>query len=433
MARRFGMWIVVCTAVLLPVASVARTGREEPSCNADEIHWTITGLRSVTFDWRGTATGIRYGLTIGYGFAATGKPPSPLPFSSPGPFREVSLTSLNSGTLYHYSIGSCHDHTFRTPPPPGSSDFTIDAEGDIGASNDYKGVLPDQRLIAAHLPAFVLVLGDLTYGNSNGQAAVDQHFNDVMAWSQDGAYMPAWGNHEWDTPRYDDLRNYKGRFQLPHAHMSPGAPNSGCCGKDWYWFDYGNVRFIAYPEPYTSRTWVDWYEETKALMDQAQANPDITFIVTFGHRAPYTSGHHHSALQLRHYINILGSHHRKYVFNLNGHSHDYERSDSEDGVTSITAGTGGSELEERPTACLFRICPKPSWSAFRAMHFGVLRLRFTSTEIQGSFICGPAGGGKNDIHCTPGSLVDNFTIRARHQTTGRTQLECPRADQFRVG
>jgi hypothetical protein len=41
----------------------------------------------------------------------------------------------------------------------------------------------------------------------------------------------------------------------------------------------------------------------------------------------------------------------------------------------------------------------------------VLQLYFTATEIQGSYICGPAGGGKNDITCTPGNVVDRFTIR----------------------
>ena len=65
--------------------------------------------------------------------------------------------------------------------------------------------------------------------------------------------MPAWGNHEWDIPATDDLRNYKGRFDLPNPQTSPGSPAVSCCGEDWYWFDYGNVRFIAYPEPWIGR------------------------------------------------------------------------------------------------------------------------------------------------------------------------------------
>jgi Iron/zinc purple acid phosphatase-like protein C/Calcineurin-like phosphoesterase len=409
-----GKRIVACTVILLwPVMGLASAQQGGSDCQADEIHWTITGSRSITLDWRGTATSVRYGLTSAFGSVAKGEPPHPMPFSSAGPFREANLAGLKANALYHYSIGSCPAHTFRTPPFPGSSGFYVDAEGDIGDSIHYKGVLPDQRLIAEQAPAFVLAVGDLTAGD-NGQAAVDRHFNDVMGWSQDAAYMPAWGNEDWDHPKSDDLRKFKGQFAFPHPQTSPGAPRSGCCGKDWSWFDYGNTRFIAYPEPYTSQTWADWYAKAATLMDKAEADPNITFIVTFGHRPPYTSGYHHSALQLRNYVNILGSHHSKYVLNLNGHSHDYERSKAEDGVVSITVGTGGSELEERPTACLFRVCPRPSWSAFRAMHFGVLRLHITSTKIQGYFVCGPAGGGKNDIHCAPGSIVDHFTIRADH-------------------
>ena len=64
----------------------------------------------------------------------------------------------------------------------------------------------------------MLVVGDLTYAHPCGQAAVDQHFNDVMAGATSAAYMPAWGNHEWETPTEDDLRNYKGRFALPNPH-----------------------------------------------------------------------------------------------------------------------------------------------------------------------------------------------------------------------
>jgi hypothetical protein len=53
-------------------------------------------------------------------------------------------------------------------------------------------VIPDQKLVASKLPALVLVVGDLSYGNPNGQTAVDQHFDGMMAWSQNTAYMPAW-------------------------------------------------------------------------------------------------------------------------------------------------------------------------------------------------------------------------------------------------
>ena len=382
-----------------------------PAHAADEIHWTLVGPTTVTFDWRGSETTIRYGLTPAYGLTASSVAPSPLPFSSAGPFQEARLSGLQPNALYHYSIGGGPDHTFRTPPPRGSAGFTVCVEGDIGDAGSYPAVAGVQSLIAGTAPAFVLMVGDLTYGNAHGQAAVDAHFNDMMAWSRDVAYMPAWGNHEWDSPASDDLRNYKGRFELPNPQTSPGAPAGGCCGEDWSWFDYGNTRFIAYPEPYTGASWTDWKTKVGSLMDQAQADPTIKFIVTYGHRPAFSSGHHPGDSGLQSIMAALGDAHSKYVLNLNGHSHDYERSHPQHGVTHVTAGTGGASLEEDGT-CLWLACAQPAWSAFRAMHLGATVLRFTDTAIQAQFLCGPGGGGTTDVSCASGSVVDAFTLSA---------------------
>ncbi len=60
----------------------------------DEIHWTFVGQTAVTFDWRGFDATIRYGQSTSYGQTATGVTPSPIPYSSPGPFWEARLTGL---------------------------------------------------------------------------------------------------------------------------------------------------------------------------------------------------------------------------------------------------------------------------------------------------------------------------------------------------
>lgn len=378
--------------------------------SVDGIHWTITGPTSVAFDWRGTESAIHYGTTTAHDQTVTASTPSPVPFSSTGPYWEASLSGLQPNTVYHYAIGSGPDHTFRTPPPRGSSGFIVASEGDVGDAIAYSRMPAVQSLIAAAIPAFVLMVGDLTYGNPNGQAVVDGHFNDVMVWSQDAAYMPVWGNHEWDTPAADDLRNYKGRFELPNPQTSPNAPLAGCCGEDWSWFDYGNVRFIAYPEPYASATWADWYPRAGVLMDEAQADPAIRFIVTFGHRPAYSSGSHAGETLLMGYLDALGDSHSKYVLNVNGHSHNYERSHPQHGVVHLTVGTGGS-LAQSGT-CLWLTCTQPAWSAFRAMRLGPVVLTFTDTAIEGQFLCGPVGNGTNDVDCTYGSVVDYFAIGA---------------------
>jgi hypothetical protein len=395
--------------LLLLIAVVATSS---PAFAEDEIHWTMTGPGSVTVDWRGASSTLSYGLTTAYGQTATASTPSPLPFSSPGPFWEARITGLTPGAVYHYSIAGGPDHVFHPLLPAGST-FTVYVEGDVGDTSSYSRVGPVQSLIAAGAPSFVLVVGDLTYANPNGQATADNHFNNVMKWSLDAAYMPAWGNHEWDVDTDDDFRNYKGRFDLPNPQTSPGAPSAGCCGEDWYWFDCGNVRFIAYPEPF-SGAWSDWNTNAIALMDAAQANPAIRFIVTFGHRPAYSSGSHPGSPTLVGYLDALGASHSKYILNLNGHSHDYERTYPQSGVTHVTVGIGGSALEESDGSCLWGGgCPAPAYSAFRAFHHGVLRLTFTPTGILGEAICGPpgdTGSNKNDITCSPGNIFDSFSF-----------------------
>jgi len=380
---------------------------------ADEIHWTMISPTAVTFDWRGAGTTLRYGLTTTYGLTATGVTPSIVPVSSAGPFREARVMGLQSGKVYHYSLDGGPDHTFHALPVAGAS-FTVYVEGDIGSSV-YPSMAGTQSVIASGTPTFVLGLGDYAYSDDKGIGAVDQHFNDVMVWSLDAAYMPIWGNHDW-TDLTEDLREYKGRFDFPNPQTSPGSPAVSCCGEDWYWFDAGNVRFIAYPEPYTG-AWAAWMTAATTLMDQAEASTSIHFIVTFGHRAAYSTGHHPGLAQIRSILDTLGVHHSKYVLNLNGLSHDYERTTPQFGVTHITAGIGGATLEMETGTCPWLGgCPPPSWSAYRAFHHGGLRLDFTPSSIHGQLFCGPASA-HDDMTCTSGGVMDAFTITSQGVTS----------------
>jgi PKD repeat protein len=387
--------------------SMMVTVRPDPlAVPADEVHWTFMGQTSVALDWRGSDNLVRYGTTPDYGQTATGVTPTPLPWSSPGPFWEVTLTGLQEDTIYHYSIGGSPDHTFHTPPPRGSTrGFSIFAHGDIGDAVKYPRGAPINAKVAASRPDFVLMLGDLTYGYPNGQLSVDRHFNDVMGWSWDAAYMPIWGNHEWGNA-VDDLRNYKGRFALPNPQTSPNAPV--CCSEDWYWFDYGNVRFIAYPESYPT-AWSVWRTQAATLMNQAQADPAIRFIVTFGHKPAYSSGYHAADPPFTSYLDAMGDTYSKYVLNLNAHSHNYERSYPQHGVVHVTSGTGGAPLEKVSGTCIWAGgCPPPSWSAFRAMHHVTLQLTFNANTIAGEVLCGPAEPG--DEPCVSGTVLDTFLI-----------------------
>ncbi|MDX6211624.1 MAG: hypothetical protein QOF82_711, partial [Frankiales bacterium] len=366
----------------------------------DEVHYTYASPTSVAFDWHGGPSTIRYGTTSAYGSTATAVAPNPTPYSSAGPFWEAMITGLTPGATYHYSIGGSADSVFTTAP---TGPFRFDAEGDIGDSVTYPAVGTTQAQISADAPNFVLAIGDLTYGEAHGQAAVDQHFNDVLGWSRTAAYMPAWGNHEWDTSN-DDLRNYKGRFFVPNQQASPGAPSLGCCGEDWGWFDAGGVRFISYPEPYTTTSWTDWAAKADAIVAAAQADSSIQYVVTFGHRPAYSTGNHTGDPRLAGLINTLGDKYSKYVLNINGHSHDYERFVPIHGVTNITAGGGGATLEPPWTS----MDPK---TAYRAMHLAHLRVDVTASAMTIAAVCGPATS-KDDMSCTQGSVIDTVTIQA---------------------
>lgn len=389
-----------CTATL--VLSVQAGPAVADVVPVDEVHYTFLGPTSVMLDWRGTAQDVQYGLTTSYDQASTGVAPQWTPISSAGPFWQAQITGLSPGTTYHYSIGGGPDYTFHTPPAPGQA-FRFDAIGDIGDTTHFSHLADTFSAIAADQPSFVLMDGDLTYANAANatQAVVDQHFNDVMAFSTFAAYMPAWGNHEWESPTVDDLRNYKGRLMMPNAQAAPGAPDISCCGDDWGWFDAGGVRFISYPEPYTSATWPDWQAKVSTIMADAQSDPSINYIVTFGHRPAYSTGYHPGDAALAAILDGLGATYSKYVLNINGHSHDYERFQPISGVTHITVGTPSSE--ETP------------WSgtdprtAFRAYHLGHLRVDVDSTGMLIQEICDDAAS-KDDTTCAPGSVMDQYSI-----------------------
>jgi len=377
-----------------------------------EVHFTYTGPRAVTFDWRGHSAALRFWTKDEPPRTATGHAPTPVPTSSPGPFQEAVLDDLKPGAAYFYEIANdarAEPAAFRAPPA-GPTRFVFAAVGDMGAADvepDAAGVNADLRIAD---PSFVLMLGDLSYADLKSPAAVDRHFDDVMTWSRRAAYMPIWGNHEWEAAPRDDLRNYKGRFALPHAAASPGAPAAGCCGEDWYWFDFGGVRFIVYPEPYSATTWPDWAHRVEPLFAEAQADAAINFIVTAGHRPAYSSGHHGGEPQLRAILDELGKRFGKYVLNLNGHSHVYERTKPQAHVVHVTSGIGGGQLEHGNTPCLWDNCTPPPFSAYRTIHHGFVKVSASPDELHVEAVCGPASPGNDEVHCVDGEILDDVVI-----------------------
>jgi hypothetical protein len=386
-----------------------------PAEDESEVHFSFTGPTSVTFNWHGTGRSVRIWSRSSPPREIEAHEPSPTPFSGPGPWKEASVTGLEPGVEYGYEIGRPRFPVpafFRAPAPRGTAGFSFVAVAGLGASVDFPEVAPLHRLIALEDPAFVLGLGDLTYADIRSQSSVDRHFDDVTAWSRKAAYMPIWGEHEWQSQNRDDLRNYKGRFALPHAQTSPGAPRPGCCGEDWYWFDYGNTRFISYPEPYTDATWDDWAAKAGPLFDEAERDPGITFTVTMGHRPSFSSAREGGDPRLRRLLDGFGVRSRKYVLDLSGHAGAYERTKPITHVVHIVTGPGGGELDHADTPCSWQDCTPPDFTARRAIRHAFLRVAVRPSSIKIEAFCGIATPGRDDIHCADGDIFDQVSIDA---------------------
>jgi hypothetical protein len=394
-------------------------------CAIDEGHWSIIGPTAVTFDWRGSDTTIYYGTSSGdLSNSMVASAASPTPTDSAGSYWEAKLTGLQTNTLYYYKIGSSGTvHTFRTPLLPGSAGnggFTMAACSDLqGSTSRNPDTNATNNQIAAVNPAFVLVVGDLTGYDEQVIGMVHQRFASMMVWSQDAAYMPIWGNHDWKSVA--GMEYIKGRVDFPNPQTYPGSPSPG---EDWCWFDYGNTRFIAYPEPF-SGDWFSWYNPTsntgpaKTLMDQAQADPNITFIVTYGHRPGYSTGTHSGDPDVKSILDGLADSHSKFVMNISGHTHTIERSipAMTHGVVHLTDCTVASSMSGYQAT--------ESWEAFRAKHFGFYKLVFNKTSIEGSYILGtaaPAGYGE-DVSGALGSVLSGTTF-----TIGTIDANAPAPD-----
>jgi hypothetical protein len=413
-------WFIFCVCVCI----FGGTVNSAVADTADQIHFTVISNTAMTFDWIGTADHIYYGTdpaNLVNSVVAVHPPFLPViadPWTSnAGPYWEAKLTGLQQNTIYSYKIGdSGQVKTFLTPPPRGVSGFRTCSVSDLHNNSTECLAMFDQ--IVGLNPDFVITTGDTTGGDSGGQSYVDTRFHTAMAWSQEAAWMPIWGNHDWqDNPSNDDLRTLKGRFDIANPQTAYGSPTPGCCDEDWGWFDYGNVRFISCPERYNSSyTWQNWETAAKPIFAAAQNDPNIKFIVTLVHQSPWTStvSRYPGSSTQQAIWNRMRASYSKYVLDLSGHNHNYERYQLSNGLTTIINSTCGAYYRAwaSPT--------KPTNCAYRAIHYGILVLDFSANAIQGQYICsvntsrtGTDYDVEEDVCGTPnqvGMVIDSFTI-----------------------
>lgn len=405
-------------SVLLHAFALSTT---EPN---DEIHSSLGDSSSqMWLYWHGPDDVVQYGLDSSYGQTATASRPT-IVAKDLGGLWQVRLTNLAPDTMYHYQIGANGlDHTFQTAP---TGDFVWDDIGDTGATYTGGGCSKPwmgqvwQQLAGEH-PDLATHGGDITYANSCGIPSVHQYWNDIAPLATQAAMEYAWGNHE--SGGNDSIANYKGRFNAPHAQTipldspsqvaSPGCPSptnpnvNGCRGDDWGYFTAGHVLFISYPEPW-SGAFASWQTTANALMAQAEADPNIYFIVTFGHRPAYGNGGI-SDTTLQPILDALADKYSptarpdgKYLLNVAHHIHNGQVISPKHGLLHVIDGGGGDEETN--------VVKNPA-TLWLTNHFEHLRVTFSGNQMKLDFICGPPYPPNPNLNaCTQGDVLYSQTL-----------------------
>jgi len=170
------------------------------------------------------------------------------------------------------------------------------------------------------------------------------------------------------------------------------------------------VLFISYPEPWPGSI-EEWRGKARALMLDAESDPSIDFVVTYGHRPAYTSrpinGVH---MDVRKALNALGDEFGagvdgKYVLNVAHHVHGEEAFSPQHGVVHLTNGGGGEGMSNLLTA---------DGLLFKSRHPGYLTGDYTANthRLAVRLRCGPRFGTSTADPCTQGSTLYSVSFSA---------------------
>jgi hypothetical protein len=297
---------------------------------------------------------------------------------------EFALTHLLPSTCYAYEIDGVPDAngrfcTARAPGEPLSFAVFGDTKPALGHT---------QALIARIEPArpdFTLHAGDMQY-YEGGSESYEFWFPAMAPMLRAGGFFPARGNHEWEEP--NELEEYFRRFfHGAGAHALDDAYELSSAGLSFFVLDtesdFGPGSIQA-----------EWL--VRAL-DTAAAEPGHRLSIVLMHRPFVTCGDSDDHDDAR--VALSETFTRDHVgLVLQGHQHGYERFEI-DGVTYVTTGGGGAELQDQDTNLARPYCGRRvvSGSWFEAMlfhaHDSVLEGRTIGEDgsVRDSFVV-PMGG-----------------------------------------
>ena len=259
----------------------------------------------------------------------------------------ITIDNLKPNTKYFYEIVNgntvlekSNDTFFITAPTVGSEQkVRVWALGDMGFGLDSQKKIQTEYLksIAGEYTNLWLLLGDNAYAQGwdwEYQLRFFEYYQ-VDKLMKQTVLFPSPGNHDYSptTNNYkieDPLVAYFSIFSVPTKGEAGGVASGS---KAFYSYNYANIHFISldsYGREGADRSMFSKEsEQMKWLEKDLKANKQKWTIV-YWHHPPYTMGSHNSDTEIdlktirEGVVPILEKY--KVDMVLNGHSHNYERS-----------------------------------------------------------------------------------------------------------
>jgi acid phosphatase type 7 len=310
---------VMADAELLERCSEGREPRADPLVFSRAPFLQQVSADSALVVFRATVPPERVELTTFDGRSLSSTVPEVDPSVAGGRQWIARLEGLEPGTGYCYSLSGMSAPTgFRTAPAPGTNEAVrFVAIGDSGDGAYQERVFEQFRAVPLDL---FLHTGDIAYSSGTESQLDRQFFRMYEPLLRSFAAFPTAGNHDYST---NDGAAFLSSFVLP---KNGDAERS-------YSFDWGDVHFVALDTERIGTEQAHW-------LDADLSDSTLPWKIVFAHRPPYSSGEHGSDAGFRlHFGPVLERHHVPLV--LNGHEHDYERIEVQNGVTYVVTGGGG--------------------------------------------------------------------------------------------
>ena len=236
------------------------------------------------------------------------------------------LGSLAPSTVYCYDVkngdAASDRFGFRTAPAPGTgATVRFIAFGDSGGGGSDQMALRDQM---ATVPFdFMIHTGDIAYENGTRAELEHNFFAPYADYLKFFPVFPASGNHEYSS---EDAAPFREAFVLPENGGPDGIER-------WYSYNWGDVHFVVLDTERSGPTQAAW-------LDADLTTNALPWTIVYGHKPPFSSGEHGNDGGFQAYfVPVLEKHQVPLV--LNGHDHDYERTNPINGVTYVVTGGGG--------------------------------------------------------------------------------------------